>query len=501
VIVVDGRSLTAAQIAEVGAGGVSVSVAAAATERAVASREFADEVAAQRPIYGRSTGVGANRTVALDPAGRHLAALSLLRSHATSAGALRSPRRVRAMLVVRLNQLASGGSGADPALLESVRALLAADALPPVRELGSIGTGDLSALAVTALTLLGELPPLDGGAGPSSMEQARSPLVNATFEISDALPFISSNAATIADAALALVDLHRLASAALVVTALSLVAVDGNVEAFAPVVEQVTPFEGARAVCRTIRSLVSLPPGSGDRPAARIQDPFGLRVVPQVHGALLDALTTLENVVGLMANAPSENPVLSAEFGFAHHGGFHSATLAQALDAAALAAAQSGQLSLARLNMLAEPALTGLPPFLGDGMPGASGVMIVEYVVAAALSELRAAATPASLQTVTLSRGVEEDASFASLAASQLAQAAASYRTILAGELVAAVRAIRLRETSPRPASLGQLGPAFERGSGLGDGETSTADRNLTADLAEAERSLDALAEWAAVVD
>ncbi|MCW2522568.1 MAG: aromatic amino acid lyase [Frankiales bacterium] len=487
---IDGATLTVSEIRALAAGGVALAISPAATERAVASREFADQMAAQRPIYGRSTGVGANRTVALDPAQRGAAAVALLRSHATSGGPVRAPERIRAMLAIRLNQLAAGGSGADPRLLEAVRVMLEQDRLPPVRELGSIGTGDLSALAITALTLIGELDPL---ARPDRPSPAQPPPAGPglSFQISDALPFISSNAATIADAALALTALRELAAAAVVVAALSFVAVDGNAEAFSPAAERATPFPGASAVCRAVTALVR---ADGPRPAARIQDPFALRVLPQVHGALLDTLAALERVVELMANAPAENPVLSAEFGLAHHGGFHAASLAQALDAAALAAAQSGQISLARLSMLTEPGLTGLPPFLGGGTPGASGVMIVEYVVAAALAELRATATPASLQTVTLSRGVEEDASFASLAAVQLAQAAESYRTVLAGELVAAVRAIRLRGSTPRPAALGQLGPVLERLSGL---SAEMSDRDLTADLATAAQLLGPLAEQA----
>src|SRR5699024_2179426 len=146
---------------------------------------YAAEVSAQRPLYGRSTGVGANRTVAVtDP---DAAALALLRSHAASAGPLRAPQRVRGMLAVRMNQLAAGGSGASVAVLDALAAMLAADALPPVRELGSMGTGDLPALATTALTLAGELPPV--------------PARPVRFGAGDALAFMSTNAGALADAA------------------------------------------------------------------------------------------------------------------------------------------------------------------------------------------------------------------------------------------------------------------------------------------------------------
>ena len=129
----------------------------------------------------------------------------------------------------------------------------------------------------------------------------------------------------------------------------------------------------------------------------------------------------------------------------AHHGAFHAAYLVQSLDSLVLAVAQSAQLSLARLTMLAEPAYTGLHPFLGDGTPAASGVMIVEYSAASALAELRALATPAGIQAVTLSRGVEEDASFATLAARQALEAVSRFRAVLAAELVASLRCLRMQ--------------------------------------------------------
>ena len=380
-----------------------------ARSRVEASYAFAEEVATTRPIYGRSTGVGANREFVLPEPDSQ--ALQLLRSHATSSGARRSAERVRAMLVVRLNQLATDGNGINPKILDALAAMLEDDALPPVREGGSVGTADLAALATTALVLRGEIP-------------ITPPLTQtAEFGAGDALTFMSSNAAVVADAALAVAALDRLARSVLVVAAMGFASVSGNDEAFSRAVEVATPFPGARWVCRTMRELVEPTPTP-----ARIQDPFGLRTFPQVHGALMDRLATASDVIVAMANAPSENPIVSATLGVAHHGAFHAAYLVQALDELVLALAQTAQLSLARLTMLAEPAYTGLHPFLGDGTPAASGVMIVEYSAASALAELRALATPAGLQVVTLSRGVEEDASFATLAARQALEAATRYR-------------------------------------------------------------------------
>jgi histidine ammonia-lyase len=471
-IELDGTSLGAPDIARIAAATAPVTLTPEAL--AAVTRSHADALHVTRPVYGRTTGVGGNRLIPIDESAGpiedvegHDPTLALLRSHASSTGPLRSRERVRATLAVRLNQLAAGRSGIDPVVLDGLLDMLARDALPPLREYGGVGTGDLPALATTALALLGEVP-------------TEPPLGRTIpFGVGDALPLLSSNAATIGDAALALGRLLGLARAALPVAATTFAGATGNPEAYSRAVEDVTPFDGAQLVCRTMRRLTA---GSPD--AARIQDPFALRALPQVHGPLFDALGVVSDVVTRLANTSAENPVYLPGPDVVHHGGFHIAYLAQALDAARLAVAQAAQLSLARLSMLCDPDNTGLPAFLGDGRPGASGVMVVEYVVASALAQLRTLATPAGLQTVTLSNGVEEDASFASLAARLSLEAVAPLRAVLAGELVAAVRCVRMKRLAPAP--LVHLLAACE---GFG---TGLADRDLTADLQRAEDVLDA---------
>lgn len=465
-LTVSGEPLAAGDVVRVAHRGASVVLGPDVHPRVAASFRFAAEVAATRPIYGRSTGVGANRAVMVtDPDGQ---ALRLLRSHATSAGTHRSAERVRAMLLVRLNQLAAGGNGIDPAIVSGLVAMLDADALPPVREWGGIGTGDLSALGTTALALLGELP-------------TSRPLPRVVrFGPGDALTFLSSNAATLGDTFLALDDLDRLGRAALVIAALSWTAVRGNAEAFSPAVETATPFEGSRWVCRSMRALIGgsdTAPGH-DSGAARIQDPYGLRTLPQVHGALADAHAHAEVVAATMAATASENPVLSPDHGVAHHGAFHAAYLGQALDGLLLALAQAGQNGLGRLTMLAEPNLTGAPPFVSDGTPGASGTMVVEYAAGAALAELRALAAPVGLQGIVLSRGLEDDASFASLAAKQALDAIAPLRVLLAAELLTAVRALG-PDADVSPA----LAPVVDAATTAAPTVTDREDRDLTSEL------------------
>ena len=456
---IDGDGLTCAQIRRVAQGPVPLLVAGTARDRATASAQLARQVQAQRPLYGRGTGVGAHAVVPIE--GSADDAAGLLLSHATSAGPSRAPGRVRAMVVVRLNQLAAGGSGADPGLLDQLADLAQQTELPAVREFVGIGEGDLAALAALGIAV-----------------EARR---GRPLTLDDVLPLMSSNAAVLADSAIAAGELDACLRASVAVAALSVVALRGNPEAFSPAVERVSPFPGAVQVCRWLRALTA-----GCAAPARLQDPFHLRSLPQTIGPGLDAVSRLEQVVETMANAPSENPVLLPE-GVAHHGGFHAAYLAVALDSANLAVAQSAPSSVRRLGALVDPARTGLPAFLSDARPGANGLMLLEYVAVQALAGLRAAAAPVSLQTASVALGVEDDATFAPLAADQAGRLARAYRRVLACEALAAHRALRLRGEAvpatlePALAALAQLDP-------------DPRDRDLTAELEGAEAALTDLA-------
>lgn len=472
-IELDGRSLTAADIVAVAHRRDGAILSPDARQRIASSHERAKRLFGRRPLYGRSTGVGANRNVLVHDPDEH--ARSLLRSHATSAGALRAPERVRAMLAVRVNQLAAGGSGASLELAEALLAMLEVDALPAIREHGSIGSGDLTALATTALALMGEVstsPPLG---------------FRTRLGLHDALPLLSSNAAAIGDAAIACTSLQSLARAYVVIAALTFTAIGGNAEAFSEAISEVTPFAGAQRSAAWMRALV-------DEMAVpvRIQDPVSLRALPQVHGQFVDGVDRLDEVVSKLANAAAENPLIlgagTAVADVVHHGGFHAAYLTAALNGATSAAAQTAKLALHRISLLNEPAFTGLRPFLADSVPGASGVMLLEYVAASALGDLLLAATPVGLHVTVLSRGVEDDASFASLASRQALNAVDNLQIVVSCEAVAALRALR---ANPGNRLSDPLQHAVDVCSDL---STGLVDRDLSPDIATMREMLDPLA-------
>jgi histidine ammonia-lyase len=548
-VVLDGRGTGVDDVVRLADGAARPVPGADAMKRVEESWRAARRIAAAGRVYGRSTGVGANRDVDVpsagfpaspEPAGPSPAAaghgLRLLRSHAGAIGEELPARQVRAMLAVRANQLLAGGAGLRPTVVTALCEALESGAYPVVNEFGSVGTGDIAALAQLGLALAGEHPwrgpdgslsvaarangPVPGGpsAGPGaavsrSGERSRAGTAVAragavvapgpgrpgawpggwtapeprSLDNNDALALISSNALTLGQAALALHELRGLIGATQVVAALSLLAVDGSHEAYAAPVHAARPHRGSVEVARRMRELT----GAADRPTpplGRIQDPYGFRCLPQIHGPAHDAAGALEEVLAVEINAAAENPLISPEdLAAYHHGGFYQAQLALALDHFRLAVTQVARLSTSRLSTLNEPAYTRLRPFLADHEPAASGVMILEYAAGAALGDLRAFSAPASLGHAVLSRGVEEQASFASLAARQTLRACGAFRLVVGCELVAAVRALRQRDLRPDPEL--PTGRALELAEAVLDAEQ--ADRPLTDDVTAAAALLD----------
>ena len=466
----NGTGLTCAQVCAIARDGASVTVTEEGQERARAAWHVVREVASKRSLYGRSTGVGANRLVELGNDDGTSHGLRLLRSHAGGAGPLLDPARSRAMIAVRLNQLAAGGSGVDPGLLDVLAEALNRGLIPPVHRYGAIGTADLTALASTALCLIGERPWKGGTMPPIALGSA------------DALAFISSNAATVGEAALACDDLRHLLNASMMIAALSFLAVDGSLEPYAAAVSDSRPHPGQRAVAARLRSLLAV---NASTPG-RIQDPYSYRALPQVHGPAVDAAESLERVLIIEMNAASENPLVDVAGNEVHHNAnFHNAYVALALDAARAALYQTAALSTSRLGTLIEPQYTGLRPFLADAAEASSGVMILEYVAHSALADMRQHAVGAATGTAVVSRGVEEHASFSAQAARSTTEVFGGYEVVLACELVAAVRALRLRGNSPIG---GALRDAFELADTVLD--KSTQDRPLDDDIAVATRLL-----------
>jgi histidine ammonia-lyase len=437
------------------------------------AHEVAAELSTRSEIYGRTTGVGANRATAVSPTDTDYG-MRLLRSHAVDAGDPLDDRTVRAMLAVRLMQLCVPGAGLDPAILAGLESMLNDDALPELRQYASIGTGDLAPLAGTALTLIGERP-------------ASKPLTPmAKWGADSALPFMSSSALTVGRGCLALEELFRLERASSVIYTLSFLALAGNPQALSAVAAQASAAPHVGIVASRLRSILE-ETGVDQAPPARIQDPYGLRVYPVAQASVVASLHSLEGQLERTLNAAQENPLFDVEDEVViHHGAFYQASLSLELDGATLALALTAPITHSRIRMLNDPESNGGNAFLAADADGSSGLMMVEYVAAGAIAEIRNAAQPASAGTLVLSRGAEEDATFASQGAQQLERSIAAYRVLLCCELVGAVRLLRQRGLDERFG--GVVGDALTLAAALPRG---IDDRDLRGDIALAESMLD----------
>ena len=484
-VLLGATELTAAEVAALARRRAAPMIAEEALARvraAGAAARAAVAASADQPTYGYGTGVGANLTTPVSAEHFDRFGLDLLRAHSGGFGPLLPAPIARAMLAVRLNQLLRAATAVDQDVVRTLAGALASGHVPAVHGHGSIGTGDLSALAELALTLSGELPWLAHTGERPAPEPVR-------LSGWDALPLISSSALTIGRAALAAADLRVLLEAVPPLAALALLAVGGSLDPFDAAVHRLRPHAGAAATAARMRALLPHPPA----PPARVQDRFGLRSLPQVHGAAVEAFDALDAVLRIEINAAAENPLLvRSDAGgaprYVHHGGFHQAHLALALDHLRLALVGVAGLGAARLAELFEPGRTGLPPFLARGRDGSSGLMILEYGVQSALAQLRAAAQPATLNHAVMSRGDEDHANFAPLAAAKLEECVELLRLILAAELVATTRALRMRGVEVAAAGSAELAEFAAAAAAVLDPRTE--DRNLTEDVERAGRLL-----------
>jgi histidine ammonia-lyase len=487
--ILDGRSLTPAEVAAVAREGRTVRLDEAARGRnAAAADAIARLVEQETPLYGVTTGVGALRSRVVPASDRPGHQLRLLRSHACGAGRPLPPELVRAAMVVRANQLGAGGAGVSDELLCALVAAVNAGFVPFTRELGSLGTGDLTVLADIALGLLGEGQAWLGErlvAAESALTEAA--LVAPRLGPRDGIAFMGSNAASIGQAALVAVAADRLLAASLAVAALSFIAAGADPIVLDPRVHAARAHPGQLAVAARMRELLGPEAGGEPDPGSRaaVHDPYPFRAVAQVEGANLDALRELEALLAVELNAAGENALIAPDPPQAlPSANFHAGALALGLDRLRAALAQSASLVASRVSALLDPGLMGMPAALAARPGQDSGAMILEYTAHAAAADVRLRAGPVAAQTTTVGGGVESHASFAPFAARATQEALDSAAVAVSSELVVAVRALRMRALVPAAGDASVLfAAAIER---LDD---DLSDRVLSGDL-EAARML-----------
>jgi histidine ammonia-lyase len=448
----DGSSLSLDDVIAVAVSRAPVELADAARARMMRAnavvRAIVDE---NRVAYGVNTGFGKLSDVAIPRDRLDELQVNLVRSHAAGVGPLLSERETRAMMLLRANVMAKGYSGARPVLVDTLAAMLNAGLYPPVPEQGSVGaSGDLAPLAHLALALIGEGDLFHGAdRAPATDALSRHGIEAVHLGPKEGITLINGTQAHTAIAAIGVVDAHRLWQVAHLAGAMSLEALMGTPVAFDPRIQEARGQLGQAASAALLRSLLS---GSEIREShregdSRVQDPYALRCMPQVHGPVLDAIDFCAGVIGRELNAATDNPLVFSDTGELLSGGnFHGQSVAMALDFLAIALTNLATISERRIDRLVHPDLNqGLPPFLTSDAGVNSGFMMAQVTAASLASECKVLSHPASVDTIPTDGNKEDQVPMAMGAAWKLRRIVGNVRNILAIELMCAAQGLDYR--------------------------------------------------------
>ncbi|MEP6639784.1 MAG: histidine ammonia-lyase, partial [Chloroflexota bacterium] len=433
-IVLTGADLTVTAVEAVARRGAAASLDGHARERMQEARDLIESLVAEGAVvYGVTTGFGALASTVIAPSDAGKLQQNLLMSHAAGVGPAFPREIVRAMLLLRANTLALGHSGCRPILVDRLLDFLRLGIHPVVPEQGSVGaSGDLAPLAHLALPLIGRgQVELDGSIVPGMTALREAGLEPLTLEAKEGLALLNGTQMMGAIGALLLADADRLVRTASVVAAMSVEALLGTDVAFAAAYQLARPHPGQIAIAAELRHLLrdsALQTGHHGH-AHKVQDPYSLRCVPQVHGAVRDTLDHLRRVLDIELNSATDNPLVFPGGGIAgvdtiatgggrviSGGNFHGEPIALALDFAKIALAELGSISERRTALLVDPRLNGgLPPFLAASSGIDSGMMIYQYTAAALVSENKVLAHPASVDSIPTSANQEDHVSMGSI--------------------------------------------------------------------------------------
>ena len=448
----DGQQLTLEEVSRVSRGEEQVSLNESARVRMEASRRTVEHIIAEsRVVYGVNTGFGKLSDVTVPANELRELQINLVRSHACGLGPPLSTEETRAMMLLRANVLAKGFSGARPLVVETLLAMLGRGVHPVIPEKGSVGaSGDLAPLAHLALCAVGEGEAFYEGERMEGGEAlTRAGIEPLLLEAKEGLALLNGTQALTAVGALALERALRLARTSDVSGAMSLEALKGTPAAFDERIHAARPHRGQMEAAAHLRELLrdSEIRASHVEGDPRVQDAYSLRCMPQVHGAVRDALAHARTSVEIETGGATDNPLVFADTGEVISGGnFHGAPLALAFDYACIALVHLGNIVERRIDRLVNPdSNEGLPAFL-TARPGVeSGYMIPQIVAVALLNECKVLAHPASTDNLPTDGGKEDHVSMGMTAAVKLRRIVENVEMVVAIELLAAAEGLEHR--------------------------------------------------------
>lgn len=464
----DGEHLTVEDVVEVACKGPDdclVSFSPQAVERMQRSREIVEDLVKRgEVVYGVTTGFGYFKDKFIDPSKVKELQCNLILSHSVGVGDFLSVPEVRAMMLIRANSFARGNSGVRVELAEMLVKMLNAGVHPLVPRKGSVGaSGDLAPLAHMALVMIGLGEAYYRGERlPGAEALKRAGLSPITLEAKEGLALTNGTSLIAALSCLAVHRAWNLVLAADIAGAMSLEALWGTLKAFHPSIQRVRPYPSQAECAAFISALLEGSEFVRPLSSPYVQDPYSLRCIPQVHGAIRGVISYVKGLVEVEVNSATDNPLFfpGEDLVCLSGGNFHGEPLALALDYLAIALADLGNISERRLTRLLDEKANGglLPPFLTKEGGLNSGFMLLQYTAAALVSENKVLSHPASVDNIPTSANVEDHVSMGALAADKALKVVENVETIVAIELMAAAQAMDFRKET--------LGPNLRMGRG-----------------------------------
>ena len=452
-------ALTLPHIASVARGRTTVEIGKQAQETIKQTRHVVDRAVLaasddNAPIYGLNTGFGALAEVRISSSQLAELQRNLVRSHAAGVGAPLPRDAVRAMMLLRAQVLAQARSGARLEVCQLLCDMLNHGIHPEIPCRGSVGaSGDLAPLAHLALGLMGEGPVEWKGKTVQANEALASEgLKPLELQAKEGLTLLNGTQHMTAIGSLTLFDALQTYKLANIAGAMSLEGLQGTVRAFDPRIVAARPHPGQIQTASHLRELLNDSEiAESHKDCGKVQDPYSLRCMPQVHGASKDVIDFAVSVLEREANSSTDNPLVflgdgNAEAEIISGGNFHGQPVALALDAAAMAVAELANISERRLEQMVNPHLSsGLPAFLAPKCGLHSGFMMAQVSAAALVSENKVLCHPACVDSIPSSAGREDHVSMGATSALKLSQIHDHVRNVLAIEFLAAAQAIDLR--------------------------------------------------------
>jgi histidine ammonia-lyase len=448
-VIITGNTLTLEEIAGVCRRYDIVEISESAKDKILKSRKIVDDFVNNGDVvYGITTGFGKFSDVTISKDESKLLQRNLIVTHAVGAGKPFDTEVVRGIMLLRINNLAKGYSGARLETIQTMVDMLNKKVHPIVPQKGSLGSsGDLAPLAHVVLPMIGLGKAEYNGkdlSGSQAMEKAGIPVIELTSK--EGLALINGTQAMTSVGAIALYDALNLVKAADIAAALSFEAHNGVIDALDHKVHDVRPHKGQIDTAKILLQLLKGSEMTTRQGEIRVQDAYSLRCVPQVHGASKDAINYVKEQVEIEINSVTDNPIIFPETLEGISGGnFHGQPMALSFDFLGIALSELANISERRIERLVNSSLSGLPPFLVEHGGLNSGFMIVQYSAASLVSENKILAHPASVDSIPSSANQEDHVSMGTTAARKAREITENVRRVLAMEIMCACQGIDLK--------------------------------------------------------